>query len=64
LRSWLRLLDERISRLDQQIAHRANDNEVARLLMTISGIGVLTVTALAPPAATFRRGRDFAAWLG
>src|SRR5207244_6898104 len=35
--------------------------------MTIPGIGAVTaaaLTALAPPAHTFRRGRDFAAWLG
>ena len=35
--------------------------------MTIPGIGPVTavaLTALAPPAETFRRGRDFAAWLG
>jgi transposase len=35
--------------------------------MTIPGIGPITATAiaaLAPPAETFRRGRDFAAWLG
>ena len=35
--------------------------------MTIPGIGPVTavaLTALAPPAQTFRRGRDFAAWLG
>lgn len=63
----LRLFDERIARLDQEIARQAKDNEAARRLMTIPGIGVLTATALAalaPPAAIFRRGRDFAAWLG
>src|SRR3954468_10084475 len=35
--------------------------------MTIPGIGPVTavaLTALAPPAQTFRRGRDFAAWVG
>ena len=35
--------------------------------MTIPGVGPLIATALvalAPPPATFRRGRDFAAWLG
>ena len=35
--------------------------------MTIPGIGAITATALialAPSPATFRRGRDFAAWLG
>jgi transposase len=35
--------------------------------MTIPGIGPITataITALAPPPETFRKGRDFAAWLG
>lgn len=33
--------------------------------MTIPGIvTAAALTALAPPAETFRRGRDFAAWLG
>lgn len=35
--------------------------------MTIPGIGPITATAIAaiaPPAETFAKGRDFAAWLG
>lgn len=35
--------------------------------MTIPGVGPVVATAmvaLTPPASTFRRGRDFAAWLG
>ena len=35
--------------------------------MTIPGIGPITATALialAPPPESFRKGRDFAAWLG
>lgn len=56
-----------IAKLDAEISHRAKQNEVARRLMTIPGIGPLIATALtvlAPPPETFRRGRDFAAWLG
>ena len=63
----LRSLDERIAVLDREIARHAKENAVARRLMTIPGIGAVTaaaLTALAPPAHTFRRGRDFAAWLG
>src|ERR1700712_5724881 len=63
----LRSLDERIAVLDREIARHATENAVARRLMTIPGIGAVTaaaLTALAPPAETFRRGRDFAAWLG
>lgn len=63
----LRRLDDRIEELDREIMQRARADAVARRLMTIPGIGPVTATALlalAPPAATFRRGRDFAAWLG
>jgi transposase len=60
-------LDDQIAKLDAEISRRAKENEVARRLMTIPGIGPLIATALAtlaPPPETFRRGRDFAAWLG
>jgi len=60
-------LDGQIAELDQEIARRAREDEVARRLMTIPGIGPITATAiaaLAPPAETFARGRDFSAWLG
>ena len=53
--------------LDNEIARRTREDEVARRLMTIPGIGPITATAiaaLAPPAETFGKGRDFAAWLG
>ncbi|MBB4088135.1 Transposase [Sphingomonas carotinifaciens] len=60
-------LDKRITSLDKEIARRAREDEVARRLMTIPGIGPITATAIAaiaPPAETFAKGRDFAAWLG
>ena len=60
-------LDERIKDLDKEIARRAREDEVSRRLMTIPGIGPIGATAiaaLAPPAETFAKGRDFAAWLG
>ena len=63
----LRHLDERIAGLDEEIARRAREGEVARRLMTIPGIGPLIATALAtlaPPPEHFRKARDFAAWLG
>jgi transposase len=63
----LRSLDERIRLLDVAIAYRAKEDKTARRLMTIPGVGPVTATAfaaLAPPAETFKRGRDFAAWLG
>ena len=63
----LEQLDLRVAHLDKEIARRAREDEVARRLMTIPGIGPIAATAiaaLAPAAETFRRGRDFAAWLG
>lgn len=60
-------LGEQIDQLDKEIARRAREDEVARRLMTIPGIGPITATAIAaiaPPAETFAKGRDFAAWLG
>src|SRR3712207_4731647 len=53
----LRSLDERGAVLDREIARQAKENTVARRLMTIPGIGAVTaaaLTALAPPAHTFR----------
>jgi transposase len=63
----LQALDHRLAGLDREIAQRAKEDETARRLMTIPGVGPVTATALAalaPPAETFKRGRDFAAWVG
>ena len=60
-------LEAEIGKLDAEIVRRAKTNEVARRLMTVPGIGPLIATAiavLAPPPETFRKARDFAAWLG
>jgi transposase len=63
----LHRLDEQIGLLDREVAQRAKADETARRLMTIPGVGPVTAVALmalAPPAQTFGRGRDFAAWVG
>jgi transposase len=63
----LEQLNEQVALLDKEIARRAREDEAARRLMTIPGIGPITATALlvlAPPVEGFARGRDFAAWLG
>ena len=60
-------LETEIGKLDAEITRRAKENEVARRLMTVPGIGPLIATAiatLAPPPEAFRKARDFAAWLG
>ncbi len=61
------VLESQVKLLDQEIARRARTEDVPRRLMTIPGIGPITATALAalaPPPEVFRKGRDFAAWLG
>ena len=60
-------LDEKIAELDQELRERAREDERTVRLMSIPGIGPLCATAIqafAPPLESFRRGRDFAAWLG
>lgn len=60
-------LEAEINELDAEIVRRARENDVAWRLMTVPGIGPLIATAiatLAPPPETFRKARDFAAWLG
>lgn len=56
-----------IGKLDAEVARRARENDVARRLMTVPGIGPLIATAIAvwaSPPENFRKARDFAAWLG
>lgn len=56
-----------IGKLDAEITRWAKENDVARRLMTFAGIRPLIAAAiavLAPPPETFRKARDFAAWLG
>lgn len=60
-------LTRRITVLDKQLRTQARADELAARLMTIPGISPICATAieaLAPPAPTFRKGRDFAAWVG
>lgn len=63
----IRVLEERIALIDQQLAHVARANAVAVRLQQIPGVGVLTATAMlgaVPHIYAFRRGREFASWLG
>jgi transposase len=63
----LSMLDDQIEKLDREIVRRSRDDEVARRLTSIPGVGPITavaLAALAPPLESFARGRDFAAWLG
>ena len=57
----------RIDILKTTIGEVANRGATARRLQTMPGvgpIGALAIETFAPPMEQFRRGRDFAAWLG
>ena len=60
-------LDEKIAGLENALRERAREDDQTVRLMSIPGIGPLTamaIQAFAPPMESFRRGRDFSAWLG
>jgi len=60
-------LDAAIADLDQEIRLITDEDEACRHLMTVPGIGPLIASAVVAAignGAAFRRGRDFAAWLG
>jgi hypothetical protein len=59
-------LNARVAELDQKMRSAAKKADVARLFLAMPGVGPITALAIktfAPDLATFRRGRDFAAWL-
>jgi transposase len=63
----IRALETRIATIDQQLAHVARTHPVAVRLQQVPGVGVITATALVGAVAhihAFRRGRQFASWLG
>ena len=65
-REW-RILDERIAAFDAEMARMAQQDEAARRLMMIPGIGPINATALVAALGdgqAFARGRDMAARLG
>jgi len=60
-------LSKRIAELEKVTAHEAACGEMPRRLQTMPGVGPITALAIetfAPPMDVFKRGRDFAAWLG
>ncbi len=67
LQARLGELDERIAGPDRQIAQVARQNEAAKRLMQVEGVGPITATAVVATvgdAKAFHHGRQFAAWLG
>lgn len=66
---WIELgeIDARLAQLDARIEHLARHHADCRRLMTIEGVGPLTATAVVAHVGAgqhFRRGRQFANWLG
>jgi transposase len=60
-------LSARITELEKRVRAAAAEDATARRLQTMPGVGPVTAMAIAvfaPPMEHFRRGRDFAAWLG
>jgi transposase len=59
-------LNARVAELDQKMRSAAKEADVARRFLAMPGVGPITALAIetfAPDLATFRRRRDFAAWL-
>ena len=60
-------IDRRIAGFDAEFVRWVKENEEARRLMTIPGVGAIVASALVAAvgqAESFERGRDLAAWLG
>ena len=67
IRTEWRELDQRIDALNDTIEAELRQDEAARRLISIPGIGVLGATGLIAAVGDgsgFRRGRDLGAWLG
>ena len=67
LRERLLELDRRITEYDRRIEQLAKQNEAARRLMQVEGVGPITATAIVATIGdghAFHHGRQFAAWVG
>ena len=63
----IEVLEESIERLDRQLVRQTREDETARRLASIPGIGAITAAALqglVPDPQGFASARHFAAWLG
>lgn len=66
---WTRVLrlDDEIAVIEQRLEYWHRGNEASRRVAGISGVGVLSATAVVAAMGgpeAFRSGREFAAWLG
>jgi len=63
----VRSLEARVIAVDRELARVAREHPVARRLQQVPGVGIVTATAMIGAVGhihAFRRGRDFASWLG
>lgn len=63
----INVLSARIASLEKALKSEATRSESTARLMSMPGMGPITamaIEAFAPTMTTFRKGRDFAAWLG
>jgi transposase len=67
IESQLQQLDHQLALCDREIAQSAHDDEAAKRLQAIAGVGVITADAVCASvgnARDFKNGRQFAAWIG
>lgn len=60
-------LDQRLATCDKEIAQASRDDEAAKRLQAVAGIGIITADAVCASvgnAHDFKNGRQFAAWMG
>lgn len=63
----VRSLEARVAVIDRQLAHVARQHPIAQRLQQVPGVGLITATAFVGAVGDihgFRRGREFASWLG
>lgn len=63
----LQQLELKLAECDREIAQSARDDEAARRLRAVAGVGVITADAVCASvgnAHDFKNGRQFAAWMG
>jgi transposase len=65
--SKLQQLDLQLAECDREIAQSAHEDEAARRLQAVAGVGIITADAVCASvgnAHDFKNGRQFAAWMG
>ena len=67
IETQLQQLDQQLALCDREIAQSARDDEAAKRLQAVAGVGVITADAVCASvgnAHDFKNGRQFAAWMG